>query len=177
MTEVGSNRAYLGLGSNIEPQNNLPAAVRLLGNYGRVTAVSTVWETAPVGFLEQPNFLNAAALMITNLTAGELREQAIAEVERQLHRVRDPHNVNGPRTIDVDLLLYNRDVTRSGSHDIPDPQILKRPFLAVPLAEIDPEYVHPVTGQTLRQIAEDTQFSQEAMKQRCDLDLGSAFGA
>jgi 2-amino-4-hydroxy-6-hydroxymethyldihydropteridine diphosphokinase len=79
-----SNRAYLALGSNVCPEENLPAAVTALAEYGRVVAVSRVWESAPVGFAEQPNFLNAALLLETLLTAKELCLQAIPGVEQLL---------------------------------------------------------------------------------------------
>ena len=108
------NRAYLSLGSNIEPETHLPSAVRKLAAYGRVAAVSRVWETAPVGFSDQPNYLNAAVLLETTLSAREICLEAIPQIERDLHRIRNPENKNAPRTIDVDLVLFNREIlTRS----------------------------------------------------------------
>lgn len=174
MSESGLNRAYLSLGSNIRPHENLPAAVRGLRNFGRVAAVSRVWETQPVGYRDQPNFLNAAVLLETRLSAVEVREQAIVDIERQLHRVRDPDNVNGPRTIDVDLLLFNADVLQLGARDVPDPEILSRPFLAIPLAELDPDYVHPQVGKTLQEIAGRFRDEWATMKVRSDIDLSAA---
>ncbi len=174
MSEVGRNRAYLGLGSNIQPHENLPAAVRQLGAYGQVAAVSSVWETAPVGYTDQPNFLNAAVLLLTELSAREIRGQAVVQIESQLRRVRDPDNVNGPRTIDIDLLLFNADVMRHGARETPDPEILSRSFLAIPLAEIDPDYIHPQTNQTLREIAGQFQDEREQMSVRREVDLSAA---
>jgi len=150
MSEV--NLAYLSLGSNVEPEHNLPAAVARLARFGHVRAVSTVWESAPVGLVDQPNFLNAAVLLETEFSAQALREQAIAEIEAALGRVRT-ENKNAPRTIDIDIMLFNRDVLQVGRRHIPDPEILERPFVAIPLAEIAPDYIHPETGQTLQQIA------------------------
>jgi 2-amino-4-hydroxy-6-hydroxymethyldihydropteridine diphosphokinase len=106
----------------------------------------------PVGLTDQPNFLNAAVLLETPLPAQVLREQAIAEIETALGRVRT-ENKNAPRTIDIDIMLFNRDVLQVGQRHIPDPEILERPFVAIPLAEIAPDYIHPETGQTLQQIA------------------------
>ena len=154
MSDVRTNRAYLLLGSNIDPAGNLPAAVRELQKHGRVVGVSQVYESAPAGYADQPNFLNAAVLLETPLSARELRFDVIAGIERGLGRVRDPGNKNAPRTIDVDIALFNHEVLRSdGGLRIPDPDILDRLFVARPLAELDPDYVHPETNRTLREIA------------------------
>ena len=147
-----TNLAYLSLGSNIEPENNLLAAVKLLGRFGYVRTASSVWETEPVGLADQPKFLNAAVLLETALSAQALRDDAIAQIEESLGRVRT-ENKNAPRTIDIDIMLFNQDTLQIGQRHIPDPEILERPFVAIPLAEIAPDYVHPETGQTLEQIA------------------------
>ncbi|MFQ5617079.1 MAG: 2-amino-4-hydroxy-6-hydroxymethyldihydropteridine diphosphokinase, partial [Anaerolineales bacterium] len=156
-----NNLAYLSLGSNINPEKNLPAAVKLLARYGAIKAVSSVWETAPVGFTEQANFLNAAVLLETSLSAQHLWEKAICEIERGLKRVRIK-NKNAPRTIDIDVVLFNRDILSFGHHKIPDADILERAFVAIPLAEIAPEYDHPEVDQTLAEIA--AQFDPAAEK-------------
>jgi 2-amino-4-hydroxy-6-hydroxymethyldihydropteridine diphosphokinase len=147
-----TNLAYLSLGSNIEPERNLPAAVKLLAQYGYVRAVSSVWQTEPVGFAEQPNFLNAAVLLETALSAQALREEAITRIEELLGRVRT-ENKNAPRTIDIDIMLFNHDILQIGQRHIPA-DILERPFVAIPLVEIAPDYVHPEIGQTCKQIAQ-----------------------
>jgi 2-amino-4-hydroxy-6-hydroxymethyldihydropteridine diphosphokinase len=160
MSERRANRAYLSLGSNIEPEQNLPAAVRELAAFGRILAVSNVWESAPFADgpdrLDRPadkNFLNAALILETPLSPAELYEQAISSVERRLGRVRNPLDKNAPRTIDVDLSLYNDDVLEFAGHRAPDPEILIRPFVAIPLAEVAPDYVHPVERRSLADIA------------------------
>lgn len=165
-----TNLAYLSLGSNIEPEHNLPAAVAHLAGFGRVRAVSTVWETLPVGFTDQPNFLNAAVLLETRLSAQVLREEAIATIETALGRVRT-ENKNAPRTIDIDIMLFNRDILQAGLRRIPDPEILERPFVAIPLAEIAPDYIHPENGQTLRDIARRFDPTTESMRRRDDVVL------
>ncbi len=164
------NLAYLSLGSNIEPDRNLPTAVDWLGRWGRVRAVSTVWESAPLGFPEQPNFLNAAALLETGLSAQALRQEAIASIETALGRVRSA-NKNAPRTIDIDIMLFNHDILQVGQRRIPSPEVLERPFVIIPLSEIAPDYVHPEIGRTLRQIA--GRFDPEAagMRRRDDVTL------
>ncbi len=165
-----ANLAYLSLGSNIAPERNLPAAVHRLAEYGRVAAISSVWESPPAGFDGQPDYLNAAVLLETSLSAQELRETAIAEVEAALGRVRTG-NKNAPRTIDIDIMLFNCDTLRVGRRRIPDPEVLERPFVAIPLAEIAPGYVHPETGETLAAIA--ARFVPEAagMRRRTDVVL------
>jgi 2-amino-4-hydroxy-6-hydroxymethyldihydropteridine diphosphokinase len=167
------NLAYLLLGSNIEPERNLPAAVTHLSQFGCVRATSTVWQTAPVGRTDQPDYLNAVVLLETPLSAQELQETAITFIESTLGRVRTVDKY-APRTIDVDILLFNHEVLSLGRHRIPNPEILERPFVALLLAEIAPEYVHPEIGQTLQQIA--AQFAGETaqMHRREDLTLLTA---
>jgi 2-amino-4-hydroxy-6-hydroxymethyldihydropteridine diphosphokinase len=167
-----ANLAYLSLGSNIEPERHLPAAVAHLAQYGYVRAVSTVWETPPVGFTDQPNFLNAAVLLETDLPAQALREDAITHIESALGRVRT-ENKNAPRTIDIDIVLFNHDIQRVGRRRIPDPEVLERPFVAIPLAEIAPQYVHPETGQTLQAIAKRFDSKEVGMRRRKDIVLDS----
>ena len=152
MSDRPAQRAYLSLGSNIEPERNLPAAVRALATFGRVVAVSGVWESAPFESSGN-NFLNAAVLLETELSAARIYHEAIPGIEQQLGRVRDPHDKNAPRTIDVDLSLFNHDVLELAGHRIPDPDVVKRPFVAVPLAELDRDYMHPTLGRTLADIA------------------------
>ena len=79
-----TNLAYLSLGSNIEPEHNLPEAVAQLARFGRIKAASSVWQTAAVGFTEQPDFLNAAVILETALSARTLRQQAITQIENSL---------------------------------------------------------------------------------------------
>ncbi len=162
------NLAYLALGSNIEPERNLREAVRHLARHGQVRAVSSVWETEPAGYAAQPKFLNAALALATPLTAQAVRAEVIPELEAALGRVRT-QNKYGPRTIDVDLVLFNAEVLDLGRHHIPDPELATRPFVAIPLAEIAPDYVHPETGQTLREIA--ASLSAAGMVRRPDVRL------
>lgn len=147
-----SNRAFLALGSNIEPETNLPRCVALLCEHCRVVAVSRVYETAPVGFTEQANFLNAAVLVETSLGPADLKVEVLGDIEAQLGRVRT-ENKNAPRTIDVDIALFNAEVLEVGARRIPDPEILEFGHIALPLADLAPDYRHPETGQTLAEIA------------------------
>lgn len=165
------NRAYLSLGSNIAPEQNLPAAVRELGRYGRVVSVSNVWQTPPEGDVNQPDFLNAAVLLETEFSAGYVRQTLIPAIEQALARVRDPANRNAPRTIDVDLSLFNSETLSIGGRTVPDPDVLTRAFVAVPLAELDPGYVHPETGRTLAEIAAELRRSCGPLHPRNDVVL------
>ena len=168
-----TNMTYLSLGSNIKPEHNLPEAVAQLARFGHVKAVSSVWQTAPVGFSEQPDFLNAAVLLETELSAKTLRQQVIPQIENSLGRVRT-ENKNGPRSIDIDIMLFNHDVLSIGHRRIPDPELLERSFVAIPMAEIAPGYVHPEENATLAEIARRFNPVTEAIKRRDDVELYGA---
>jgi 2-amino-4-hydroxy-6-hydroxymethyldihydropteridine diphosphokinase len=171
MSEVQSprNLAAISLGSNIDPLENLPKAVLELAQFGRVAKVSRVYESAPVGFRDQPNFLNAAVLLETSLGVVELQSSALKSIEAKLHRVRDPHNKNAPRTIDLDLSLY----IAPSEEIVLDEEILNRPFVAVPLGEILPDFVHPVSDKTLAEIARVFLTCLEVLHRRPDCDLSA----
>lgn len=153
------NQVMIVLGSNIEKERNLPLAVCLLRELCVVTAVSPVYETIPVGLLNQPNFLNTAVLIQTDLTACQIKQGPVHAIETELERTRsaDP---NAPRTIDVDIVLFNDDVFAYDGGDgrmrqIPDPDLLKFPHVTVPVADLLPDTAHPQTGEPLAQIAQN----------------------
>lgn len=177
MSEPCLNAAYLALGSNIRPAENLREAVRLLARFGTIRRVSRVWESPPFDGSRQTYYLNAAVLLDTTLSARSLRLEAIASIEESLGRVRVPHDKHAPRTIDIDIALFNHDVLTIDHRRVPDPEIAKRPFLAQPLAELDPDYVHPELGITLAEIAGRLN-AAAALTPRDDLDLADvAIGA
>lgn len=146
------NRAYLSLGSSLDKERNLRAGVELLAEHGRVLAVSSAYETAPIGNPDDPTFLNAALILETPLEPQALKETVLRAVEDRLGRQRtsDP---NAPRTFDADISLFNDEILDVGRRHIPDPEILLYAHIAVPLAEIAPNYRHPETGETLAAIA------------------------
>ncbi|MCB0002970.1 MAG: 2-amino-4-hydroxy-6-hydroxymethyldihydropteridine diphosphokinase [Anaerolineae bacterium] len=146
------NRAYLSLGSSLDKERNLRAGVGLLAEHGRVLAVSSAYETAPIGNPDDPTFLNAALILETPLEPQALKETVLRAVEDRLGRQRtsDP---NAPRTFDADISLFNDEILDVGRRHIPDPEILLYAHIAVPLAEIAPNYRHPETGETLAAIA------------------------
>lgn len=162
------NTVYLSLGSNIEPVNNLKAALEMLAAKTRLIAVSSVWETEPVGLAGQPNFLNAAAIVETDLTAEQLKQQVLTPIEQSLGRVRQADK-NAPRPIDLDIMLFNRQIFELGSRHIPDPEIIERAFVAIPLAEIAPNYQHPELAQTLAEIAGGFTIESKTMRLRSDI--------
>jgi 2-amino-4-hydroxy-6-hydroxymethyldihydropteridine diphosphokinase len=141
-------RAYVGLGANLgDRERTLQAAVdALAAEEGiEVVAVSTLRETAPVGVGEQPTYLNGAAELDTTLTARELLDRLLA-VERRLGRVRIPGE-HGPRTLDLDLLLYGRDgVIDEPGLTVPHPRLAERRFVLEPLAELAPCLLVPGRG-------------------------------
>ncbi len=147
------NRAYVLIGSNVHKKTNYPKALRRLRAVGDVLAVSSVYETAPVGNPEGESFYNGVVLLETELEARVLK-RALRIVETQLGRVRTA-NPYAPRTIDLDLILFNHDIIDEADVHVPDPLILQRPVLALALAEISPQYVHPTDGRTLEEIAND----------------------
>ena len=147
--------AFVALGSNIAPDANLPAAVRLLAARCTLLARSPVYRTPPQGFTDQPDFYNMAVKIETALSPAAFKQTVLADIERALGRVRDPHNKNAPRTIDLDIALWGGQALTYGDRPwrVPDPDILRFAHLAVPLADLAPDYVHPETGTTLAQIA------------------------
>ncbi len=146
------HRSFISMGSNIDSEANLREAVQRLAQYCTLLAVSSVYETAPVGKIDQPAFLNAAALIETPLTAAQLKTDVLEAIEQELGRVRTDDK-NAPRTIDLDIALFDDQILDIGSRHIPDPDILKYPYVAVPLADLAPQERHPETGQPLSEIA------------------------
>ncbi|MDQ2834260.1 MAG: 2-amino-4-hydroxy-6-hydroxymethyldihydropteridine diphosphokinase [Acidobacteriota bacterium] len=152
MGEAGKGRlAAIGLGSNLasgfgDREANLWEAVRRVGALGRVEAVSSFYDTAPVGYVEQPRFLNGAMLLETELAPLEVMRGMLA-VEREMGRVRGV--AKGPRVIDLDLLLYGDVVMVTDELVLPHPEMERRGFVLEPLAEIAAAMVHPVLGVTV----------------------------
>ena len=141
-------RAYVGLGANLgDREGALRAALAALDATEGidVVAVSTFRETDPVDYLDQPRFLNAAAALDTTLAPRELLD-ALLEVERSLGRTREGPRF-GPRTIDLDLLLYGDESFDEPGLTVPHPRLHGRAFVLEPLAELDPGLVVPGHGR------------------------------
>lgn len=163
------NRAYLSLGSNIEPVRNIKAALQLLAQQCTLLAVSTIWETEPLGLQEQANFLNGAVIIETELSAPELKALVLQRIEQVLGRVRGA-NKYAPRPIDLDIILFNDEVFEFEGYTIPSPEVLERSFVVIPLAEIAPDYIHPITGQTLQEIATGFEGETKQMLKRDEFE-------
>lgn len=150
------NQAILLFGSNIAPEKNIPAGLAQLAVYCAILASSTHYETVPVGLKTQPNFHNVAVLIETKLDPAGIKQQLITPIEQQLGRQRTA-NKNGPRTIDIDLILFNQHLPPAQSN----PELFRFAHVAVPTAELIPHFSHPTTGQSLDQIA--NQLHQQAI--------------
>ncbi len=146
-------RAFVGLGSNLgDREGTLRAAIGRLRGLARteVSAVSTLRNTEPVGDLEQPRFLNGAVELQTELAPRELLESLLG-LERSFGRDRSSVPPHGPRTLDLDLLLYGDETIAEPGLEIPHPRLHERRFVLEPLAELDPALEVPGWGpvQTL----------------------------
>jgi 2-amino-4-hydroxy-6-hydroxymethyldihydropteridine diphosphokinase len=146
--------AYVSLGSNLgDRRANLQEALRQLGEIGEIKAASSYYETAPVDFTRQPDFLNIAVALETDKMPRQLIH-ALQEIERALGRKRTSAaaNIKGPRTIDIDILLFGASIIETPELTIPHPRMHERRFVLEPLAEIAPDLRHPVLKRTMREL-------------------------
>ena len=135
--------AYLNIGSNIEPERHLQEAVRYLRQLGEVKAVSNAWQSHAFGS-DGPDFLNACILFLTPLTPRELKEQVIRPIEAKLGRVRGGDRF-APRTIDIDIILFDDEPFGW--------EFWSNAFVVVPLADILPDFQHPLNYEKLARVA------------------------
>jgi 2-amino-4-hydroxy-6-hydroxymethyldihydropteridine diphosphokinase len=148
--------AAIALGSNLHsrfgtPAANLLEALRRLEDLGHVTAVSTFHSTEPLGYIQQPRFLNAAALLETDVSPVDLMRGMLA-IEHSMGRDRASAPPKGPRIIDLDLLLYGELVLDDPALTLPHPSLHERRFVLAPLAEIAPGWQHPTLHRTTQQL-------------------------
>jgi 2-amino-4-hydroxy-6-hydroxymethyldihydropteridine diphosphokinase len=144
--------AAIGLGSNLgDRRRTLESALAMLDASPsiEVTACSGFIETAPVGPVEQPRFMNAAATVRTTLAARELMAVCLS-IESTHGRRRSPSERWGPRTLDLDVLLYGDRTIDEPGLTVPHPRLVERPFALIPLAEIADSWVHPGEGATIQ---------------------------
>ena len=147
------NRVVISLGSNIDKEKNLPEAMRLLRLKCQVLLVSSIYETSPVGLLDQPAFWNAAAVVETDKDPISFKREVLSWIEQKLERMRTADR-NAPRTIDVDIILFNEEIfDLDEAHHIPDPDLLRFPHVAVPVAEILPTMLHPETRESFQELS------------------------
>jgi 2-amino-4-hydroxy-6-hydroxymethyldihydropteridine diphosphokinase len=138
------HRVILGLGSNINPEQNMIRALDLLCQQTDVQRVSSAWESPAVGS-DGPDFLNAAVWINTSLSLPELKQRTLRPIEAQLGRVRTADK-NAPRTIDIDILIYEENLV--------EPAVWHQGFLAIPVAELLPDYKHPQSGEPIHKAVE-----------------------
>ncbi len=137
---------YIGVGSNIDPDRNVRQALLRLAEETAIRAISTFYRTRPVGSRGQPYFYNGVVEVETELPPRELKQSVLLGIEAEMGRQRSADRY-APRPIDLDILLYGELVLSTEGLTIPDPEIAERPFLAIPLHELDPGLVIP--GSTL----------------------------
>lgn len=156
--------AFIGLGSNLAssagtPAETVRAAIRALGTQGSVTAQSSLYRTAPVGYREQPFFVNAVVCLKTDLEPENLLRELLA-IERSFGRDRRESVPKGPRTLDLDLLLVFASDGEAVRHEspgltLPHPELANRGFVLQPLAEISPDIRHPALRKTVQLLLEE----------------------
>lgn len=165
--------AFIALGSNMTPEENLPRAVMAMSDVGEILDVSPVYASPAIdwtGAVDEsaPPFLNAAVLVETGYHPLVLR-RVLRGIEAEMGRVRSADKY-APRTIDLDLVLFGHEVIEMDGVTIPDPDIMKRVFVAQPLADLAPMYRHPLTGESLAEIA--ARLPRNGMRPRADMALG-----
>lgn len=149
------NHVYILAGSNHEAEKNLISGVKLLGEYYNIVTVSPVYETlAAGGSAEEPHYLNIA-LYIETFVILEFMRRRLRQIETSMGRVRFDADGNKAKvvTLDLDILLFNEEISQSPVAPLPHPDILKYAHASIPLADIAPDLQHPVTGKTLKTIA------------------------
>jgi 2-amino-4-hydroxy-6-hydroxymethyldihydropteridine diphosphokinase len=145
-------RAFVSVGSNINPAENVREAIHRLALQVRVVGISTVYLTEAEGRPEQPPYYNCVVEIETEAPPVELKHQVLRCIEQDLGRERSGDKY-APRTIDLDLIVYDDVVMETNDLTLPDPQILRRPFLAIPLRELAPELTLTGLNRRIEEVA------------------------
>ncbi len=160
-------RAVIALGSNIAPEKHLEDALVRLARQVRVLALSHIYETPPVGAPGTPHFLNGAVLIETELDPITLRDRVLRAIEQELGRVRqaDP---NAPRTIDLDLVLYEGAEGHEAPFPLPAPDLYRYAHVAIPVAQVARDWPLDKAGTTVAHVAR--QFNAADFRRRPDVE-------
>lgn len=145
-------RAFVSVGSNINPAENVRKAIHRLGLQVCVVGISTVYLTEAEGRPEQPPYYNCVVEIETEAPPVELKHQVLRRIEADLGRERS-EDKSAPRPIDLDLMVYDDLVVETNDLTLPDPQIVRRPFLAIPLHELAPELTLPGLNRRIEEVA------------------------
>jgi len=148
--------AYIGMGGNLssgagKPEATLSAAALRLGSLGRVASRSSLYSTEPIGFAAQARFVNAVVALDTELEPHELLDGLLA-IELEFGRDRTAGVANGPRTLDLDILLFGNVKVNEPGLEIPHPRLAERAFVLIPLCEIAPQIIDARSGMTVKQL-------------------------
>ena len=157
--------AYIALGANLPspagpPVTTLASSVRRLAALGNVKEQSSLYRTEPVGFTDQPRFLNAVVALETNLDARQLLNKMLA-IEKEFGRDRSAGIANGPRTLDLDILLWNGLESNEPGLELPHPRLAERAFVLVPLAEIAPHLMIPGIRKSVLELMQRLQTTRK----------------
>jgi GTP cyclohydrolase IV len=141
---------FIGIGSNIgDRQANIISAVKTLSQHSKIKQMSALFETAPEGFIEQPDFLNCIVSIETDVKPMPLLK-LLRKTEKELGRQESFRNA--PRPIDLDILFYGDQLIKQTGLEIPHPRLHERAFVLVPMVQIAPQFVHPTLHKTMQQL-------------------------
>ena len=153
--------AFIGVGSNINPADNILKAIRMLSKEEHILGISAVYETLPEEGLNQPRYYNCVVKIETTTSPEELKRKVLRKIEKDLGRKRSKEKY-AARTIDLDLILYDDLVLSTADVILPDSHIVDRAYLAIPVYELEPELVLPGSGRRIMEVA--SKLSRESMK-------------
>jgi len=140
-------RIYIGIGSNVgNRKNNISNAVKLLKTEFKVIKLSSLYETEPIGIKDQDWFINAVVCVETEANPQEIKK-ILQNIEKKLQRIKTIKN--GPRTIDLDILLYGNEIINEKDLIIPHKEMYKRKFVLIPFNEIAPGVIHPILNKNI----------------------------